>query len=95
MPFLPSSLYTSGTPLVAAMAQQKDSQATVVAHSVAESSLKAGFMAPAPTEKKIAMYSRVRQPQRPGSPTAALGGCIVDHGRRGGPRSERVCTVGL
>ena len=63
-PLLPSSLYTTGLPLAALAAQQRETQQQAVAHSVAESSLtrKMGFMIPAPAEgqKKITMYSKAR-----------------------------------
>ena len=59
---LPQQLYTSSLPLAALAAQQRESQAAV-AHSVTESSMKQRFlqgnMVAAPSERKIAMYSRV------------------------------------
>lgn len=62
-PFLPNGLYQTGLPLAALATQQREA---AVVPSVAESSLAQrsgvlmGNMVPAPAEKKITMYSRVR-----------------------------------
>lgn len=98
-PFLPSSLYSTSLPLAAVAAGQREQQ-QAVAYSVAESSLAQRFtMAPAPAEKKIAMYSKVLMQARgrgggPLAPWARPGCRIVCARPRASPASKRVWPAG-